>query len=100
MAAELLLNKFGTISKDEIKTLLRFCTEDVSLQFSDVFYKQKNKVTMGSSFAPILAEIYLSNFENKNIFIDIPINKFFYYRYVDDIFMIIPSNISEKVFLN
>ena len=51
---------------------------------------------MGSSLAPIWAEIYLSNFENKNIFIDIPLKKFFYYRYVDDIFMIIPSNISEK----
>ena len=47
MAAELLLNKFGTISKDEIKKLVRFCTEDVSFQFGDVIYKQKNGVTMG-----------------------------------------------------
>ena len=100
MAAELLLNKFGTISKDEIKKLLRFCREDVSFQFGNVFYKHKNGVTMGSSLAPILAEIYLSNFENKNIFIDIPLKKFVYYRYVDDIFMIILSDISEKVCLN
>ena len=100
MAAELLFNKFGTISNDEIKTLLRFCTEDVSFQFSDVFYKQTNGVTMGSSLAPILAEIHLSNFENKNIFIDISLKQFFYYRYVDDIFMIISENVSEIKLLN
>ena len=76
MASELLLNKFGTISKDEIKKLLRFCTEDVSFQFGDVFYKQRNGVTMGASLAPILAEIYLSNFKNKIIFIDIPLKSF------------------------
>ena len=32
---------------------------------------------MGSPLAPILAEIYLSNFENKNIFIDISLKKCF-----------------------
>ena len=55
---------------------------------------------MGSSLAPILAEIYLSNFENKNIFIDISLKQFFYYRYVDDIFMIIPADVSEIKLLN
>ena len=78
-----------------------FCFEDLtSLRLYTNYCTLINGVTMGSSLAPILAEIYLSNFENKNIFIDIPLKKFFYYRYVDDIFMIIPSNISEKVFLN
>ena len=32
---------------------------------------------MGSPLAPILAEIYLSNFENKNIIIDISLKEFF-----------------------
>ena len=64
------------------------------------YYKQTNGVTMGSSLAPILAEIYLSHFENKNIFIDIPSNYLFYFRYVDDIFMIILSDIPEIKFLN
>ena len=36
IAAELLLNKFETISKDEIKRLLKFCTEYVSFQFGAV----------------------------------------------------------------
>ena len=76
MAAELLLNKFGTISKDEIKKLLRFCTEDVSFQFGDVFYKQKNGVTMGSSLAPILAEIYYQILKTK-IFSSIFLSKSF-----------------------
>ena len=32
---------------------------------------------MGSPLAHILAKIYLSNFENKNIFIEISIKEFF-----------------------
>ena len=54
----------------------KFCTEDVSFQFGAVIYKQRNGVTMGSPLAPILAELYLSNFENKNIFIDISLKEF------------------------
>ena len=51
------------------------------------------------TFAPILAEIYLSNFENKH-FIDILLKELFYYKYIDDIIMIIPTDISETKFLN
>ena len=45
MAAELLLNKFETISKDEIKKL-KFCTQDVSFQFGAVLYKHRNEVRL------------------------------------------------------
>ena len=48
---------------------------------------------MGWHFAPILAEIYLSNLENKNIAMDISTTECVYNRYVDDIFMIIPSDL-------
>ena len=58
MVAKLLLNKFGTFSKDEIDKLLKFCTEDFSFQFGAVFYIQRNVVTIGSPLAPLLAEIY------------------------------------------
>lgn len=44
--------------------------------------------------------MYLSNFTNKNIFIDIPLQKCFYYRYVDDIFMIISSDIPETTLIS
>ena len=96
MVAELLLNKFGTISKNKIKQLLKFSTENVLFQFGAVFYKQRNEVLMASPLAFIIAEIYLFNFENKNIFIDILTKECFYYRYVHYIFMIISADIKTK----
>ena len=44
---------------------------------------------MGSPLAPILAEINLSNFENKNIIFGISLKELFYYRYVEDIYIYI-----------
>jgi hypothetical protein len=55
---------------------------------------------MGSPLAPILAEIYLIELEKKFIINNTPFKNFFYYRYVDDIFMIIPDNIVENELLN
>ena len=54
---------------------------------------------MGSPLAPILAEIYMNDFENllmKNPQIKI----MYYYRYVDDLFSIISRNIDKNQLLN
>ena len=47
MAAELLLNKFGTISKDEIKKLLKFCTEDVHFSLVLCFINKEMELRWG-----------------------------------------------------
>lgn len=100
-ASDILLNKFGTATKQEIIKLLKFCTTDMCFNFGDFYYKQKNGVTMGSPLAPILAELFLLDIEKRFIYNNnFLIKNFFYYRYVDDIFMIIPDKISEQIILN
>ena len=56
-----------------------------------------NGVAMGSPLAPALAEIFLTKIEND--FINNPFNPLkilFYYRFVDDIFVILPEDENEK----
>ena len=59
IAAKLLLNKFGTISKDEIKKLVKFAPKMFHFSLA-LFNKQRNGVTMGSPLAPIsLKEFFI-----------------------------------------
>ena len=57
-------------------------------------------VSMGSPLAPALAEVFLTKIKNE--FINNPSNPLgilFCYRFVDDIFVILPENVDENVFL-
>ena len=59
-----------------------------------------NGVYMGSPLALALAEVFLTKIEND--FINNPSNPLkilFYYRFVDDIFVILPENENEKEIL-
>ena len=54
---------------------------------------------MGSPLAPVLADVYLNKFEEKYInekFHDI----IFYYRYVDDIFILIKDSMNVNFFVS
>ena len=52
---------------------------------------------MGSPLAPALAEVFLKNLESKfiNNLIN-PLEILFYYRFVDDIFVILPQIFYEN----
>jgi len=53
-------------------------------------YKQKFGTPIGSPMSPVIADIVIDDLKNKalnNLNLDIP----FYYRYVDDIAMAVPS---------
>ena len=51
-----------------------------------------NGVAMGSPLAPALVEVFLTKFENDFInHPSTPIKILFYYRFVDDIFVILPE---------
>ena len=88
------------MNKLQVLKLFEFCTKNISFKFGDFFYKQMNGVAMGSPLAPALAEVFLTKIEND--FINKPSNPLkilFYYRFVDDIFVILPENENGKEFL-
>lgn len=76
--------------KTELLEILDLCVNQSYFQFNDNFYFQTNGLPMGSPLSPILAELFMSNFENTllNSNSNLVKNVFFWCRYVDDIFCV------------
>ena len=87
------------ISKNDFRDLLNLATKESFFTFNNKFYIQVDGVSMGLPLGPILANIFLSHYE-ENWLIECPI-KFkpsFYRRYVDDIFVFFESYESADSF--
>ena len=86
------------ISKNDFRDL-NLATKESFFRFKNKFYIQVDGVAMGSSLGPILANIFLSHYE-ENWLNKCPI-KFkpsFYRRYVDHIFVLFESSESANLF--
>ncbi|CAF5121111.1 unnamed protein product [Rotaria sp. Silwood1] len=81
-------NRNLKLNDHDLKELFNYCTKYSNFTFNNEHYDQINGVAMGSPLAPIIAHLFMSNLEEN-------IDKYkgkkpeIYYRYVDDIFMII-----------
>ena len=73
------------ITKKELNKLFLFATSQTHFIFNSTFYNQIDGVAMGSSLAPVLANIFMGFHESKWLN-EYNLNKpKFYLRYVDDI---------------
>ena len=81
-------NKNLKLSDEDLKELFNYCTKNSNFTFDNQHYDQINGVAMGSPISPILAHLFMSNLE-ENIDRYKRKKSEVYYRYVDDIFMII-----------
>ena len=70
------------IDKETFVDLLKMVSCDILISTPDGIYRQIDGVAMGSAVGPLLANIFMSAYDNQ-------IGRFskFYFRYVDDIFM-------------
>ena len=100
-ATEVFLKNSGQkLNKSQVEKLFKYCTKNITFKFGDFYFKQLNGIAMGSPLAPALAEVFLTKIENE--YINNPSNPLgilFYYRFVDDIFVILPENEDENEFL-
>jgi predicted GIY-YIG superfamily endonuclease len=79
------------------KTLLEILFNNNYFVFNTEIYKQKSGVAMGTICAPNIANIYVYCLERKFLHIYKPL---FYYRFIDDIFIIVDSSFNIQILLN
>ena len=101
-AADLLYERHeNKLSKESIKTLLEFCTKEITFSFADKLYQQNSGLAMGSPLAPILANLYFRDFETLRILSqNFPFKFKFYYRYMDDLFFVFNENYNQEDITN
>jgi len=91
---------FHGLIKQELETLLIVCTQESHFQFNNEFFDQIDGVSMGSPLGPLFANVFMSNFEKKNMnqLKSMGVNTWF--RYVDDIFATLSKTNNEIAILN
>ena len=55
------------IEQRRIKKLLIICTQESHFQFNNEFFDQVDGVSMGSPLGPLFANIFMADFENKQM---------------------------------
>ena len=88
------------MNKNQFKSLLEIATNDILFYFNGKLYKQIDGVAMGSPLGPTLANIFMSYYEEKWLQ-ECPqdFKPSYYYRYVDDTFLLFRSSNHIKKFL-
>ena len=84
------------IPKNEFLTGIRFVLNSTFFSFNNVCYQQTFGTPMGSPLSPIIADITLQDLESRAIG-TLSFEPPFYFRYVDDVVLAVPSNSSNTV---
>ena len=78
--------------------LMKFCLTNNFFVFGDRYYKQIFGASMGNNLSPVVSCLYMEFFESQLVpYIPIPIR--LWARYVDDIFVLFPSDHDPNDFL-
>ena len=92
------LQQRTTKSVNNITCLLEFCLKSTYFTYQGKHFEQLEGASMGSPISPIVANLFVENFEEKAIS-TAPHPPYFWKRYVDDTFTILESS-HRRAFLD
>ena len=92
------LHQRTTMAVKHIHCLLEFCLTNTYFSFQGRLYEQKEGAAMGSPISPIVANIFMENFENRALATS-PCTPKIWKRFVDDAFTVIKKN-QKQTFLD
>ena len=97
LAKEKDLQKKTCMTIKQIISLLEFCLNSTSFVFQGQYYQQMEGAAMGSPLSPIVANIFMENFE-KEAMETAPLSPSLWTRFVDDTFVILESQHKDEFF--
>ncbi|XP_071801296.1 uncharacterized protein [Asterias amurensis] len=77
------------LSPDQIHDLLYTCVSSSCFQFQGKYYEQTAGTSMGSPISPVLADIFMEEFESSSL-LTADLRPSLWLRYVDDTFVVWP----------
>ncbi len=90
------IKDYTSLSIDSICDLLEFCLDTTYFVFDGEFYRQTHGAAMGSPVSPLVANIYMEQYEVKAI-ASAPNPPKFWDRYVDDTHTVVKDNQLEEL---
>ena len=91
------LKQRTSMTVGHITSLLEYCLKSTDFVFQGKYYEQLEGAAMGSPLSPIIANIYMEEFETKALSIA-PNPLTLWKRFVDDTFVVIKTSHKEEFF--
>ena len=94
-----LVNHDLPLPLSHIIALIKLCICDCKFTFNGEYYQQIFGMAMGNPLSPLLSNLYMEFFERQHLpaIIHIPLH---WFRYVDDILVVLPDDIDVNQLLN
>ncbi len=81
------IGEITTLTNSGILQLLKLVLKECFFSWDGLLYKQSSGLPMGGRLSPVLANIFMEEFEYKVLSTTVPVPKM-WFRYVDDVFIV------------
>ena len=94
------IETFHNLNKRRLKTLLNWAASSTTLQFQGKYYKQVDRIAMGSPIALMLADVFMNHVIEEALSASQQNRPTLLLRYVDDLFLVFSNDEEAQSFFD